>query len=44
MADHEHGEMNIEVQEKTFDAFMKWTVRTVIVICVILIWMAIFIS
>ena len=23
MADHKHGEMNIEVQEKTFDGFIK---------------------
>jgi hypothetical protein len=23
MADHKHGEMDIEVQEKTFDGFIK---------------------
>ena len=23
MAEHKHGEMNIEVQEKTFDGFIK---------------------
>ncbi len=26
MADHKHGEMDIEVQEKTFDGFIKWVV------------------
>jgi hypothetical protein len=44
MAEHKHGEMNTEVQEKTFDGFMKFTTRTVIAIIVLLIWMAIFIS
>jgi hypothetical protein len=44
MADHKHGEMDIHTQEKTFDGFMKWTVRTVIAIILLLIWMAIFIS
>lgn len=44
MADHKHGEMNTEVQEKTFEGFMRWTVRIVIVIFALLIWMAIFIS
>ncbi len=24
MADHKHGEMDISVQEKTFDGFMKY--------------------
>lgn len=44
MAEHKHGEMNTEVQEKTFDGFMRWTMRIVIAIFVLLIWMAIFIS
>ena len=44
MAEHEHGSMDIEVQEKTFDGFMKFTVRAVIVIFAILIFMAIFTS
>ena len=26
MADHKHGEMDISVQEKTFDGFIKWAV------------------
>lgn len=44
MADHKHGEMDIDVQEKTFDGFMKWTTWSVIAIFVILIGMAIFAS
>jgi hypothetical protein len=44
MAEYKHGEMNTEVQEKTFDGFMRFTTRTVIAIIVLLIWMAIFIS
>lgn len=44
MADHKHGDMNIDTQEKTFDGFMKWVTRSVIVIILLLIWMAIFIS
>ena len=44
MADQKHGDMNIEEQEKTFDGFMRWTMRTVIAIIVLFIWMAIFIT
>ena len=42
MADHTHGEMNIETQEKTFDSFMKFTTRAVIAIIVLFLFMAIF--
>ena len=44
MADHKHGEMNIETQEKTFDGFMAWTKWTVIVILVPLVLMGIFLT
>ena len=44
MAEHKHGEMDIEVQEKTFDGFMTFTTKTVIAIIVLLVLMAIFIS
>tara|TARA_R110002020_G_scaffold35674_2_gene107519 strand:+ start:77 stop:211 length:135 start_codon:yes stop_codon:yes gene_type:complete len=44
MAEHEHGSMNIETQEKTFDRFMSFTTKTVIAILVLLVLMAIFIS
>ncbi|QJF52294.1 aa3-type cytochrome c oxidase subunit IV [Roseobacter ponti] len=44
MADYKHGEMNTDVQEKTFDGFMRFTARTVIVIILLLVGMAIFIT
>ena len=44
MAEHKHGEMDIKVQEKTFDGFVSWTKWSVIVIFVVLILMALFIS
>ena len=40
MAEHKHGEMDIKVQEETFDGFVKFTVRTVIVILVALVLLA----
>jgi hypothetical protein len=42
MADHEHGSMNIEVQEKTYAGFMSFVTKSVIVILLILVVMAIF--
>jgi len=44
MADHKHGEMDIKEQEKTFDGFMKFTTNTVIVILLVIVGMAIFIT
>ncbi|MEL6452226.1 MAG: aa3-type cytochrome c oxidase subunit IV [Pseudomonadota bacterium] len=44
MAEHKHGEMDTEVHEKTFDAFMSWTTWTVVAILVLLVGMAIFIT
>ncbi|MBV7407866.1 aa3-type cytochrome c oxidase subunit IV [Maritimibacter sp. DP1N21-5] len=41
MAEHEPGTMDIRVQEKTFDGFIKFTVRSVIAIIVVLILLAI---
>lgn len=40
MADHKHGEMDISVQEKTFDGFMKFVTRGAIICIVILIFLA----
>ena len=40
-ADHKHGEMNIDVQERTFAGFMTFTVRAVVVTLAILIFLAI---
>lgn len=41
MAEHEHGTMDITVQEKTFEGFVKFTIRSVIAIIVVLILLAI---
>lgn len=43
MADHEHGSMDIDAQEKTFSGFMGWVTNSTIVILVLLVLMAIFI-
>ena len=40
--DHKHGEMDIEVQEKTFDGFVSWIVWSVVAIFAILLFLAIF--
>lgn len=40
MAEHKHGEMNIDVQEKTFAGFVTFTVRAVMVIIGILLFIA----
>jgi aa3 type cytochrome c oxidase subunit IV len=44
MSDHKHGEMDTKANEKTFEGFMQLTTRTVILIIVLLIGMAIFVS
>jgi hypothetical protein len=40
MAEHKHGEMNIEVQEKTFDGFMKAVTWSAVVIIGLLLFIA----
>ncbi|MEO9865572.1 MAG: aa3-type cytochrome c oxidase subunit IV [Yoonia sp.] len=40
MADYKHGEMDITVQEKTFDGFIKMVTRGTIAIIVFLIFLA----
>lgn len=40
MAEHKHGSMNIEVQENTFNGFVTFVSRAVVVIILILIFMA----
>ena len=40
MADHKHGEMDIEVQEKTFEGFMSMVTKGTIIIIVALIFLA----
>lgn len=44
MAEHKHGSMDIEVQEKTFFGFVNFVKWSIIVILGILVFMAIFTS
>lgn len=41
MAEHQHGSMNIRVQEKTFEGFVKITQRSVITILALVVLLAI---
>ena len=41
MADHKHGEMDIETHEKTFEGFVRATAWTVVAILVVLVFIAI---
>lgn len=41
MAEHEHGSMDITEQERTFEGFVRWTMRIVVAIIVGLILLAI---
>lgn len=40
MAEHKHGEMDISVQEKTFEGFMNMTTKATIGIIVLLVFLA----
>ncbi len=40
MADHKHGDMNIETHEKTFEGFVRATAWAVVLIILTLIFMA----
>ncbi len=42
MSDYKPGEMDITVQEKTFEGFMKWVTRVSILSICVLIFLAIF--
>lgn len=42
MADFKPGSMDITTQTQTFEGFIKFTIRTVIVIFCILLFMAVF--
>lgn len=46
MADEkfEPGKMNIEAQERAFDGFMRWVTNGTIIIVVLLILMALFLT
>jgi hypothetical protein len=41
MAEHKHGEMNIDVQEKTFAGFVSWVTRISVGVLVFLVFLAI---
>lgn len=41
MAEHEHGKMNIDVQEKTFDGFIRFSAYVAVVSILLLIFIAI---
>lgn len=40
MSDHKHGEMDISVQEKTFEGFIKFSTRVAIFSILLLIFIA----
>lgn len=42
MAEHKHGEMDTSVQEKTFEGFINFVIKTVVVILVAVVLLAIF--
>ena len=42
MANYEHGSMDVSEQEKTFEGFMRWSVRIAVVSICVLIFLAIF--
>ena len=42
MAEHKHGSMNIDAQEKAFEGFVKWSIRVATFSIGLLIFMAIF--
>lgn len=41
MSDHKHGDMDIKVQEKTFEGFVKATAYSVVAIFAFLVFLAI---
>lgn len=40
MAEHKHGSMDIKDQEKTFEGFINFTIKTVMVILVMVVLLA----
>lgn len=44
MADYEPGKMNIAEQKETYEVFWAWTVRSTVIIAVILLLMYIFLG
>lgn len=42
MAEHKHGSMDITVQEKTFEGFISFTIKSVVAILVAVVLLAMF--
>ena len=42
MAEHTHGTMDTAEQERTFDGFIKWSIRVSVISIGILVFLAIF--
>jgi len=42
MAEHKHGSMDVAEQERTFDGFIKFSIRVTIVCLAVLVFLAIF--
>lgn len=42
MAEHKHGSMNIEAQEKAFEGFIKWSTYVSVAAIGVLIFLALF--
>ncbi|MEM7439915.1 MAG: aa3-type cytochrome c oxidase subunit IV [Pseudomonadota bacterium] len=42
MAEHEHGTMEVSEQEKTFEGFIRWSIRISVASIGALVFMAIF--
>lgn len=42
MAEHKHGSMDVSTQEKVFEGFISFTIRSVMVILVLVVIMAVF--
>ena len=40
MADHKHGSMDIRDQEKTFDGFVRWSIRVAVFSIIVLVFLA----
>lgn len=40
MAEHQHGSMDIRTHEKTFQGFVRWSVRVAVLSILVLIFLA----
>jgi hypothetical protein len=42
MGEHQHGQMDITENVKTFEGFIRWSIRVAIAVIAVLIFLAIF--